>query len=112
MSDRLLAADAFGLDLDGPMAAGREVLEGSPTARVRPLGELGEAEVGLWEMTAGTAGDLEGDEVFLVLSGEGTLYFSDGERIELRPGVVVRLRAGDKTRWQVRQSLRKLYFSR
>ncbi|MBP2328394.1 putative cupin superfamily protein [Kibdelosporangium banguiense] len=47
--------------------------------------------------------------MFLVLSGSGAITFADGERIELRPGVGVRLRAGDRTTWQVDTPLRKLY---
>ncbi|WP_307855827.1 cupin domain-containing protein [Kibdelosporangium banguiense] len=55
------------------------------------------------------AEDVEREEVFLVLSGSGAITFADGERIELRPGVGVRLRAGDRTTWQVDTPLRKLY---
>lgn len=68
-------------------------------------------EVGLWEAGPGTDTDVEADEVFLVLSGAGTVGFEDGSAIDLRPGVLVRLRAGDRTTWVVTERLRKLYLA-
>ncbi len=65
--------------------------------------------MGLWEAGPGTDTDVEADEVFLVLSGAGTVTFEDGSAITLRPGALVRLRAGDRTTWEVTQRLRKLY---
>lgn len=67
------------------------------------------AEVGLWEAGPGTDTDVEADEVFLVLGGRGTVRFEDGSEIDLRPGVLVRLHAGDRTTWVVSERLRKLY---
>ncbi|PFG43469.1 hypothetical protein ATJ88_2166 [Isoptericola jiangsuensis] len=75
----------------------------------RPLGALGGLEVGVWEMEQGTADDTETDEVFVVLTGAGTVTFDDGEEIALAPGVAVRLRAGERTTWTVTDTLRKLY---
>ena len=57
----------------------------------------------------GTEADTEIDELFLVLSGAGTLSFADGSTIELRPGVLVKLHAGDTTTWEITERLRKLY---
>lgn len=74
-----------------------------------PLAELGGAEVGTWEMAPGTDHDTEVDEVFVVLTGRGTVTFEDGEVVELRPGVAVRLRAGERTTWVVTETLRKVY---
>lgn len=87
------------------------VQQGSPEAGSRKLAALGVAEVGLWEMTPGAATDVEVDEVFVVLRGDATVAFDDGESIELGPGSVVRLRAGDRTVWTVRETLRKIYIS-
>jgi uncharacterized cupin superfamily protein len=70
-----------------------------------------EPEVGLWEAGPGTDTDVEADEVFLVLSGAGAVRFEDGSAIDLRPGVLVRLRAGDRTTWVVTERLRKLYLA-
>ncbi len=68
-------------------------------------------EVGLWEAGPGTDTDVEADEVFLVLSGAGTVRFEDGSEIDLRPGVLVRLHEGDRTTWVVTERLRKLYLA-
>lgn len=73
------------------------------------LTELGGAEIGTWEMAPGTDHDTEVDEVFVVLTGRGTVTFEDGEVVELRPGVAVRLRAGERTTWVVTDTLRKVY---
>ena len=68
-----------------------------------------EVEVGLWEAGPGTDTDVEVDEVFLVLSGAGSVTFDDASAIDLRPGVLIRLRAGDRTRWEITERMRKLY---
>lgn len=79
------------------------------TADLEPLATLDAVEVGLWGMGPGTDHDTEVDEVFVVLAGRGTVAFEDGEVVELRPGVAVRLRAGERTTWTVTEALRKLY---
>ena len=108
-----VAVDAFGARLPHAAVPAEQVVEGSPTTGLMPLGELGGARLGLWEMTAGTMRDIEIDEVFVVLEGEALLVLLAGSeeiaRIELRPGVVVRLAAGSTTRWTVGDRLRKLY---
>src|SRR5262245_31121203 len=77
--------------------------------RTLALGDVGTAEVGVWEMAPGTEQDTEADEVFVVLAGRGQVTFEDGEVIELRPGVAVRLRAGERTTWTVTEMIRKVY---
>lgn len=95
-----------------PLAAGT-VLAGDPVAGVAVLtaddGADDGPEVGVWELTPGTVTDVETDEVFVVLAGAGSVTFADGSSIELAPGVVVRLRAGDATTWVVTETLRKVY---
>ncbi|MBT0773375.1 cupin domain-containing protein [Kineosporia sp. J2-2] len=83
--------------------------DGKPTTGSRPLTALAGLEIGVWEMTTGTARDIEADEVFVVLSGSATVTFDDGDVIELGPGVLVRLHAGDSTSWVVHETLRKVY---
>ncbi|MEY9259278.1 putative cupin superfamily protein [Brevibacterium epidermidis] len=76
------------------------------------LGTIGGADFGLWEMSAGSMRDIEGHEVFLVISGTGRVEFDEPLRdpIELVPGSLVRLDAGMKTRWYIDGApLRKLY---
>lgn len=107
----LIAADARLLPLETTVPAGTEIVAGTPSAGVTPLTTFAGAELGVWEMTAGTARDVEADEIFVVLAGDATVRFTDGETIELRPGAVVRLSAGDHTEWQVRETLRKLYLA-
>jgi uncharacterized cupin superfamily protein len=67
------------------------------------------AELGLWEAGPGEDVDVEVDEVFVVLAGGGLLTFEDGTTVELRPGAVVQVHAGDRTHWQISERLRKLY---
>ena len=88
-----------------------EVVDGSPTAAVLTLGSVGGAEVGLWEMSEGTARDTEVDEVFVIVSGRGSVLFEDGERIDLAPGVAVRLTAGERTVWTVTERVRKIWMA-
>lgn len=107
----LLTAAADTEPLDEPVEPGTAVVAGSPTAAVKALHRLAGSEIGIWEMTAGQARDIESDEVFVVVSGEGELATADGRRIALRPGVVVRLEAGDATTWTVTRTLRKIYFA-
>ncbi len=109
MSDRLLSPDLLAHRLDhGPLPAD-DVLTGSPSAAVETLADLRGVEVGVWEMTEGTARDTEVDEVFVVLAGAGSVEFEDGERIRLGPGVAVRLRAGERTTWTVTATVRKVW---
>ena len=111
--------DAFSDALTEQVAPGVRVLDGEPTAAVTTLGEVDSttgagtaAEAGLWEMTPGTATDVEAEEIFVVLSGRATLTFeADGETVELGPGVVVRLRDGERTTWTVHETIRKVYLT-
>jgi uncharacterized cupin superfamily protein len=104
---RVLAEDVLGCRLDHDPAEG--VVRGSPTTAVRTLGGLGAVEVGVWEITEGAVRDTESDEIFVVLTGAGTVDFEDGERIDLSPGVVVRLSAGERTTWSIMSTLRKVW---
>jgi uncharacterized cupin superfamily protein len=95
-----------GLDATAHIPAGSVEL----TDRVAELGRFGGLEFGVWEMRPGTETDVEADEVFVVLSGRGTIDFPrTGRRIDLAPGDVVRLSAGDETVWTVTETLRKVY---
>lgn len=88
--------------------------EASVTTGFAELGTIGGADFGLWEMSAGAMRDIEGDEVFLVVSGTGRIEFDEPRRdpIELVPGSLVRLDDGMKTRWYIEgTSLRKLYIA-
>jgi uncharacterized cupin superfamily protein len=88
-----------------------QVVAGTPSAGFLVLDERDDREIGVWEMTPGTATDTEADEVFMVLAGDATVRFDSPElpAVELAPGSVVRLTAGMRTTWIVRETLRKVY---
>ena len=86
-----------------------DVLDGSPRTAARGFTTVGGSEIGIWEITAGTVRDVEKDEAFVVLSGEGSITFESGEVVELAPGSLVRLAAGEATVWEIRSTLRKVY---
>ena len=108
---RLLSNDVGLTQLSNRIAAGFEVTGGNPFASSRTLDTLGDTEIGIWAMTPGTVTDIESDEVFIVISGRGDVHFADGEVIALRPGVAVRLRAGERTEWSITETLRKVYIA-
>jgi uncharacterized cupin superfamily protein len=104
--------DALALPLDDLPLRPEDVRDGRPTAGVATLYDDLGVEIGVWELTEGTVTDTETDEVFVVVSGSGSVTFADGERVDLRPGVVVRLRAGERTTWTVTERLRKVWIAR
>ncbi|MBO9521475.1 MAG: cupin domain-containing protein [Nocardioidaceae bacterium] len=106
MSDpeRVVCADALTADLG-------ETDTDALASVALDLGSHGGVTFGLWEAGPGTDTDVETDEHFLVLSGAGTVSFEDGSTVELKPGVLVRLREGEHTRWEITERLRKLYLS-
>lgn len=91
------------------------VRQGSPSTGNMALGNWHGLQVGIWEMTPGSMVDVEVDEVFIVISGEATLTRTiEGRevKVELSPGVVGHLEAGEHTLWDVRVALRKIYLVR
>lgn len=92
-----------------------EVRAGSPKAGSREIHAGPGLELGIWEMTTGTAVDTEVDECFLVLAGSATVTVqpdtpSEAPTVmELRAGTIGRLAAGMRTEWVVHESLRKVY---
>lgn len=84
---------------------------GDPRVSSRTLWESadGSQSRGVWQITPGTVTDTEADEVFVVLSGRATVEVEGGPVLEVGPGDVCLLRAGDRTRWTVHETLRKVY---
>lgn len=105
--------DAAALPLVHSPLPSDEVIIGTPTTATQALATVGEVEVGIWEMTPGTASDTEVDEVFLVLSGHARIEFVEPAlpAIEVDPGSVVRLAEGQRTVWTVTETLRKVYIA-
>ncbi|MEV8213546.1 cupin domain-containing protein [Leifsonia sp. NPDC077715] len=89
-----------------------QVVDGRPTTGVAELGEFGGAEIGVWEAAPGTSTDVEADEVFVVVAGRARIEFAGtGEVVDIGPGDVVRLRAGEDTVWTIHETLRKVYLA-
>lgn len=105
--------DAAALPIAHEPLPTEEVLSGAPTTGAHALATLGGVEIGVWEMTPGTAYDIESDEVFVVLSGRATISFDDPALPDLTvgPGSVVRLAEGQRTVWTVTETLRKIYIA-
>ncbi len=66
-------------------------------------------ERGVWQHTAGVSRDTESDELFVVLRGRATIEVEGGPTLEIDPGDVGLLHAGDHTTWRVQEDLRKIY---
>lgn len=67
---------------------------------------------GVWEMTPGVMRDVEHNEMCVIIKGEGVLTrVIDGISTAqiLRPGIVLNLRVGEETLWEVTSALRKVY---
>lgn len=130
--------DALALELPLAPLPADEVRSGAPSAGSVDLdlatgpdpasdrsATAGFPGIGVWEMTAGTAVDVEVDECFIVLAGRATVIIrgdgdGDGDGaadaetprdrvVELRPGTIGRLSAGMRTEWTVHEDLRKVY---
>ena len=83
-------------------------VSGKVTTGAVELGQTAQLTAGVWEHSAGVSIDVEVDEVFVILSGKGRVYV-DGKVLELYPGVVGTLRAGASTKWEIDETLRKVY---
>ncbi len=107
MTSRVVAAHALHLD-PSPLAP-EQVVSGNPQVSACEILTEPGWEVGVWQHTAGVSTDVEADEVFVVLSGRATIEVVDGPTLEVGPGDVGVLQAGDRTRWTVHEDLRKVY---
>lgn len=102
------------------------VVAGEPRQGILALGLLGSTqdaapiEAGIWELRAGTVTDVEAEEIFIVLSGGATIELlkvpegrsgQQGQRFKVKPGDVMRLAAGTRTRWTVPDHIRKVYIT-
>ena len=94
-----------------PVAAD-QVVDGVPAAGFTTVTTFGKLEVGVWEMTVGAMRDVESDEVFVVIAGRATVSFDADDRVmNLFPGSVARLAAGEHTVWTVTETIRKVYIA-
>lgn len=101
------AADAV-LEKSGPREGADK---GDPQTSVRVLYDEGSVEVGIWECTPGgwpivNRGDTE---MITIVSGKGVLTDADGAERHLGPGVAVVMPKGWSGRWDISETVRKIY---
>ncbi len=71
----------------------------------------GDMEVGVWEHSVGTSADIEVEEIFVVITGRGSVTCDRGGEITLEPGTIGLLPSGAKTIWNVTEPLRKVWIT-
>lgn len=111
MSGAKRLASAADAQLDRSAVPADQIESGSPETGILELPDFAGVSVGIWEHTEGVSTDTEADEVFIVISGGATIEFTDEDTppLEVAAGDIVRLSAGVKTRWIVRDHIRKVY---
>ena len=99
------------LDLEPVALDLNQVLEGSPRVSELVLWTSADGGMvaGVWQITEGVVTDVEADELFVVVSGLATVEIEGGPTLELSPGVMGILHAGDRTVWRIRETLRKVF---
>ena len=87
------------------------IVEGSPQVSELVLATSPDGRVvrGVWQITPGVIEDVEADELFVVVSGRATVEVEGGPTLELEPGVVGVLKAGDRAVWRIHETLRKVF---
>jgi len=84
---------------------------GSPQVSTKQFDAGNTCGTGLWECTPGSWTILrDTTESFLVLAGTGSITNADGSfRVELKPGVWHTTPSGWEGRWEVTETVRKLF---
>ena len=85
--------------------------QGDPQVSAQSIFNDGSVHVGVWECTPGgwPIVDCNDTEVASILSGKGLVTDADGAEQELGPGSVVTLPKGWSGRWDITETLRKVY---
>ncbi|MEU3338504.1 cupin domain-containing protein [Streptomyces sp. NPDC002144] len=88
-----------------------QIVSGTPEVTGKVVWESADGRQlrGIWQITPGVVTDTEADELFVVVSGSATIEVVDGPTLTVGPGDMAVLRAGDRTRWTVHETLRKAY---
>ena len=104
------AAGAAGMALE-PSGRRAGADSGDPQTSVREISDDGSIKVGVWECTPGgwPVVNRADTEVCTIISGTGVITDAGGARRELGPGSVVTLPKGWSGRWDITQTLRKVY---
>jgi uncharacterized cupin superfamily protein len=84
---------------------------GEPTTWTRVLSDAGPVQVGIWECTPGgwSIENRPNTEIVHVLRGAARITDRDGSIRELSAGSVVVLPVGWSGRWDITETIRKLY---
>ena len=96
---------------DEPLDA-EQIVAGSPIVSHRLISESDDKRVlrGVWQITPGVVTDTEDDEMFVVVFGSATIELLDaGRTLDVRAGDVCVFAEGERTRWTVHETLRKVY---
>jgi hypothetical protein len=109
--ERSESLDPMALELEPWPLEPDQIVDGDPqvSGRVLDTSADGKVERGVWQHTAGVSRDTESDELFVVLTGRATIEVEDGPTLEVGPGDVGLLHAGDRTTWTVHEDLRKIF---
>jgi hypothetical protein len=88
-----------------------QVVSGDPRTAAAVLWQSEDGRIvrGVWECTPGGVTDVEHDELFVILQGRATVEVEGGSTLELEPGIVGALERGARTRWSVRETIRKVF---
>ena len=73
------------------------------------MGETSSLKTGVWVHPVGISTDVEVDEVFVVIEGRGRIILKDGKILQLFPGAVGTLHSGEETRWEIDETLKKVW---
>lgn len=87
-------------------------VDGSPTRTAAQfVSELNHNSVDAWGAEPGDFTSVTADEIFVILEGRGRITFDDtAESIEMGPGDIVRLYAGQSNHWTTYETIRKVSF--
>ena len=110
MSSYVVNVMQLALD-DDPLDPG-QIVAGDPqvTHRLIDAAADGRVQRGVWQITPGVVTDTEADEMFVVVSGRASIELLDsGTILHVNPGDMVVLHAGERTRWTIHETLRKVY---
>jgi uncharacterized cupin superfamily protein len=109
--ERSESLDPMALELEPWPLEPDQIIDGDPqvSGRVLDTSADGKVERGVWQHTAGVSRDTESDEIFVVLTGRAMIEVEDGPTLEVGPGDVGLLHAGDRTTWTVHEDLRKIF---
>jgi uncharacterized protein len=87
-----------------------QVVAGRPVVASRLLSESAGVQRGVWQITEGVVSDVEADEMFVVVAGRATIELLDtGRVLEVTAGDVCVLTEGERTRWTIHETFRKVY---